>query len=61
MNIIGLRKEEKAFETRVPIVPKHIAELCANHEISFALEPSDQRAIGADEYESVGVKIYPLK
>ncbi len=61
MNTIGLTKEEKAFETRVPVIPKHIMELQSGHKISFMIEPSDQRAFGADEYETVGAEIHPLK
>ena len=61
MNIIGIRKEEKAFETRVPLVPKHIENLIKDHKIEFILEPSDQRAFSAEEYENVGVKVEPLK
>lgn len=61
MNIIGIRKEEKAFETRVPLVPKHVENLVKDHNIKFILEPSNQRAFSAEEYESIGVKIKPLK
>ena len=61
MNIIGIRKEEKAFETRVPLIPKHVKDLIRDHKIEFILEPSNQRAFSADEYESIDVKIKPLK
>ena len=61
MNIIGIRKEEKAFETRVPLVPKHVKTLIKEHNIEFILEPSNQRAFSAKEYENIGVKIKPLK
>lgn len=61
MNIIGLRKEEKTFETRVPVVPNHVRELTQRHGIHFILEPSDQRAFGAHEYEDAGADVSPLK
>ncbi|MHA1958839.1 MAG: hypothetical protein ACW99U_01310 [Candidatus Thorarchaeota archaeon] len=59
--MIGLRKEEKAFEGRVAIVPQHIKLLNQQHEIHFLLDPSDQRGFSTDEYESVGVSTTPLK
>jgi alpha-aminoadipic semialdehyde synthase len=61
VNSIGIRKEEKAFETRVPLVPKHVENLIKDHSIDFILEPSNQRAFSAEEYESIGVKIKQLK
>ncbi|MHA2360308.1 MAG: hypothetical protein ACXAB6_00050 [Candidatus Thorarchaeota archaeon] len=61
MNKIGLRKEEKAFETRVAVVPEHANQLAKEHHIQFVLEPSDQRAFQPDEYESAGIKVEPLK
>ena len=60
MNIIGLRQEEKLFETRVPLVPEHIQLLAKDHNIEFLVEPSDQRAFTADEYTSVGARVSPL-
>jgi alpha-aminoadipic semialdehyde synthase len=61
VNIIGIRKEEKPFETRVPLVPKHVEKLIKNHNIEFILEPSNQRAFSAEEYKKLGVKIKPLR
>jgi alpha-aminoadipic semialdehyde synthase len=61
MNSIGLRKEEKAFETRVAIVPEHVKTMAKKHKVKFILEPSDQRAFTAKEYESAGAKVKPLK
>jgi alpha-aminoadipic semialdehyde synthase len=51
LNRIGLRKEEKAFETRVPLVPDHVRLLRDKHGIDFVLEPSDQRAFSEEEYD----------
>jgi saccharopine dehydrogenase (NAD+, L-lysine-forming) len=61
VNIIGIRKEEKAFETRVPLIPKHVEKLIQNHQLEFILEPSNQRAFSTEEYENIGVKIKSLK
>ncbi|MFW9870553.1 MAG: hypothetical protein ACFFFO_00455 [Candidatus Thorarchaeota archaeon] len=58
MNRIGLRKEEKAFETRVPLIPDHVKLLNENHNIEFVLEPSNQRAFKEDEYQA---EVLPLK
>jgi len=58
LNKIGLRKEEKAFETRVPLVPNHVKLLHDKYGIEFVLEPSDQRAFSKDEYD---IDVYPLK
>jgi alpha-aminoadipic semialdehyde synthase len=58
LNRIGLRKEEKAFETRVPLVPDHVRLLHDKHGIEFVIEPSDQRAFKEDEYQA---KAIPLK
>ncbi|MFX1579371.1 MAG: hypothetical protein ACFFBJ_06950, partial [Promethearchaeota archaeon] len=51
MNRIGLRKEEKAFETRVPLIPDHVRFLHDKYGIEFILEPSNQRAFSEDEYD----------
>ncbi|MHA2601775.1 MAG: hypothetical protein AM324_006560 [Candidatus Thorarchaeota archaeon SMTZ1-83] len=61
MNRIGLRREEKPFETRVPLVPRHLKELSETHQIRFVVEPSDQRAFGTEEFTNVGAEISPLK
>ncbi len=61
MNVIGLRKEEKPFETRVPVIPEHVAMLKSRHDIKFIVEPSEQRAFKADEYKKVKAQLLPLK
>ncbi|MDF1537355.1 MAG: hypothetical protein P1Q69_00405 [Candidatus Thorarchaeota archaeon] len=61
MNKIGLRKEEKAFETRVAIVPEHAALLHEEHGIQFILEPSNERAFHPDEYAAAYADYSPLK
>jgi saccharopine dehydrogenase (NAD+, L-lysine-forming) len=61
VNVIGLRKEEKPFETRVPVIPEHADILRSRHDINFIVEPSEQRAFNADEYTQVKAKLLPLK
>ncbi len=61
MNRIGLRKEEKAFETRVPVVPDHVRLLHDKHGIEFLLEPSKQRAFKEEEYRTANAEVLPLK
>ena len=61
MNKIGLRKEEKPFETRVAIVPEHAAILNKEHGIKFIVEPSDQRFFTPDDYAIADVEVTPLK
>ena len=51
MNTIGLRKEEKAFETRVPMVPEDVKTLSNRYGIEFILEPNRQRAFSEEEYK----------
>jgi alanine dehydrogenase len=60
MNSIGLRKEEKAFEGRVPIVPLHAKQLSEEHRIHFVVEPSSQRAFSPEEYKEVGAEVGDL-
>ncbi|MFW9943466.1 MAG: hypothetical protein ACFFB7_00555 [Candidatus Sifarchaeia archaeon] len=61
MNTIGLRREEKPFETRVPVVPDHLRELSETHQIRFVVEPSDQRAFGPEEFTKVRAEMKSLK
>jgi saccharopine dehydrogenase (NAD+, L-lysine-forming) len=61
MNVIGLRKEEKPFETRVPVIPEHVRMLSSQHSVNFVVEPSEQRAFNAHEYQDAKAKVIPLK
>lgn len=61
MNRIGLRKEEKAFESRVPLIPEHVKSLRSQFGINFVVEPNRQRAYSEDEYKKAGAIIIPLK
>ncbi|NHI83246.1 MAG: hypothetical protein EAX81_02940 [Candidatus Thorarchaeota archaeon] len=61
MNTIGLRKEEKAFETRVAVVPEHVKYLSSQHGIKFIIEPSAQRTFSEEEYKLAGANSAILK
>ena len=61
MNTIGLRSEEKLFESRVPLIPKHIADLANKHNIQFVVEPSNQRTYTANDFTKVGATLQSLK
>jgi alpha-aminoadipic semialdehyde synthase len=61
VNVIGLRKEDKPFESRVPIIPEHARELARKHRINFVIEPSEQRAFNAEEYKDLEADMVPLK
>ncbi|MFW9886906.1 MAG: hypothetical protein ACFFER_01915, partial [Candidatus Thorarchaeota archaeon] len=61
MNIIGLRSEEKPFESRVPLVPRHVADLAEKYDIQFVVEPSNQRTFAAQDFTEVGAEVKPLK
>ncbi|MFX1331911.1 MAG: hypothetical protein ACFE9W_10155 [Promethearchaeota archaeon] len=61
MNIIGLRSEEKAFESRVPLIPKHIENLAGKYNIRFVVEPSDQRTFAAQDFIDAGAEVKSLK
>jgi len=61
LNRIGLRKEEKAFETRVALIPHQVKSLVDKHAIEFVIEPSTQRAFEEKEFEQVGATVLPLK
>jgi alanine dehydrogenase len=61
MNCIGIRKEEKAFETRVPLIPEHVKLLRDRYHIDFLVEPNKQRVLSDDEYKKVGATVVPLK
>lgn len=61
MNRIGLRKEEKAFETRVALIPDQVKKLKEQYGIEFVVEPSNQRAFNENEFVKAGATVTPLK
>ncbi len=58
---VGIRKENKAFELRTPIVPRDVEELVKEHGFEFVVEPSTQRAYPEKTYEKVGASIGDLQ
>lgn len=60
MNKIGIRKEEKAFEARAPLIPGHAKQLHQNHGIDFIVEPSNLRVFDEQMYLEAGAEIGPL-
>jgi len=58
---IGIRREDKAFELRSPIVPADIVTLMKEHRLEFVIEPSQQRAFTAENYQEVGASVGNLE
>ena len=58
---VGIRREDKAFELRTPIVPQDVEELVKEHGFEFVVEPSPQRAFSEETYEKVGATIGDLQ
>ena len=58
---VGIRREDKPFELRSPIVPKDVQELRKSHGFDFIVEPSEQRAYSEEAYEKAGASIGSLK
>jgi alpha-aminoadipic semialdehyde synthase len=58
---VGIRREDKAFELRTPIVPGDVEELAKDHGFEFVVEPSQQRAFSEETYEKVGASIGDLQ
>ncbi|MFX1565925.1 MAG: hypothetical protein ACFFCH_08040 [Promethearchaeota archaeon] len=58
---IGIRRENKAFELRTPIVPKDVEELIKSHGFEFVIEPSEQRAFSEDIYKKAGASVADLR
>ena len=55
---IGIRREDKSkWEARIPLVPEHLGALQRDEGLTFAVQPSDQRAFSTDELEAVGVTV----
>lgn len=61
MVTLAIRKEEKAFEARTPLVPEHVGKLISDESIDFIVEPSDQRAFDDKEYKDVGATLSKVK
>ncbi|MFX1510513.1 MAG: hypothetical protein ACFFBR_09430 [Promethearchaeota archaeon] len=58
---VGIRRENKDFELRTPIVPKDVEELIKSHGFEFVVEPSEQRAFSEASYKKSGAAIADLQ
>jgi saccharopine dehydrogenase (NAD+, L-lysine-forming) len=58
---IGIRREDKAFELRTPIVPADVKGLIRQHGFEFVIEPSEQRIYKEEAYKEVGASVGDLK
>jgi alpha-aminoadipic semialdehyde synthase len=58
---VGIRREDKAFELRTPIVPKDVEELIKAHGFEFVVEPSEQRAFSENIYKKAGAAVADLR
>lgn len=57
-NIIGIRLEDKnIWETRAPIIPKHMKSLISEESLKFIVQSSQIRTFKDFEYEKAGAKI----
>ena len=55
---IGIRREDKnEWEARVPLIPKHVAQIVRHHGIDVTVQPSKIRAFPDQEYEAAGAEI----
>jgi alanine dehydrogenase len=61
MNKIGIRREDKAFELRTPIVPKDVQELVEEHGFEIVVEPSRKRTFTEENYRKVGAAVGDLR
>ncbi|MFX1319957.1 MAG: hypothetical protein ACFE9D_00870 [Promethearchaeota archaeon] len=58
---VGIRREDKAFELRTPIVPSDVQKLSKEYGFEFVVEPSEQRTFSEETYREVGAKIGDLR
>ncbi|MHA2314987.1 MAG: hypothetical protein ACXACF_06840 [Candidatus Hermodarchaeia archaeon] len=58
---IGIRREDKAFELRTPIVPADVQGFLKQQGIEVLVEPSEQRAFSEDTYEEAGASLGKLE
>lgn len=55
---LGIRRENKGrWERRAPLTPQHVEELVHQHGVSVAVQPSEVRIFGEDDYRSAGAEI----
>lgn len=57
-NIIGIRLEDKnVWETRAPIIPKHVKTLISKEFLKFIVQSSKIRTFSDDDYREAGAAI----
>lgn len=61
MKKIGIRRENKSFELRTPIVPTDVQTLMKDHGLEFVVEPSPPRAFSEALYREVGASVGDLR
>lgn len=54
---VGIRREDKSFELRTPLVPDDVQYLAQQHGLEFVVEPSHQRGFREVNYKKVGARI----
>ncbi len=58
---VGIRREDKAFELRTPIIPKDLEKLTKEYGFEFVVEPSQQRTFNDESYKKVGASVGDLQ
>ena len=61
MTKVGIRRENKEFELRTPIIPAHVQQLSKKYGLNFTVEPSDQRAFSEETYQKQGASVGELR
>lgn len=54
---LGIRKETKAGERRVPLIPAHVAELVRDHGLRVAVQASSTRCHADQAYRDAGADV----
>lgn len=57
MHHIGIRRETKAGERRVPLIPAHVAELARDHGLRIAVQASPDRCHADEAYREAGADV----
>lgn len=54
---IGIRRETKPGERRIPLVPKDVKKLQEEHDIQTIIQPDDERVFSDEEFQEAGAII----
>lgn len=57
MHDIGIRRETKAGERRVPLIPAHVSELVRDHGLRIVVQASPDRCHADDAYREAGADV----